>query len=136
MVLVPFDLLVVMTCSEPACEAVEQSLIVAVQLRSASPQTIRKPQYANYVGVSPARLHVVPAPEQEPFKLTSRTRACTEITPRTSLFPSQENGLLAERRATEHFERLFEALQERRSDMLRSIEQSRNQRMGQLKAQV
>lgn len=43
---------------------------------------------------------------------------------------------MAERRATEHFERLFEALQERKSEMLRSIEQSRNRRMGQLKAQV
>lgn len=63
-------------CSEPAGEAAEQSLIVGVQLRSAARQTICKPQYANYVGVSPARLHVVPAPEQEPFKLTSRTRAC------------------------------------------------------------
>ncbi|XP_068167678.1 E3 ubiquitin-protein ligase TRIM36 isoform X4 [Antennarius striatus] len=49
---------------------------------------------------------------------------------------TEENGLLAERQANEHFERLFETLQERKSEMLRSIEQSRNRRMDQLKAQV
>ncbi|KAE8292077.1 E3 ubiquitin-protein ligase TRIM36 [Larimichthys crocea] len=38
---------------------------------------------------------------------------------------TEENGQLAERRANEHFERLFETLQERKSEMLRSIEQSR-----------
>lgn len=48
----------------------------------------------------------------------------------------QENGQLAERCATEHFERLFETLQARKSEMLRSIEQSRNRRMDQLRAQV
>lgn len=52
------------------------------------------------------------------------------------LFFQQENGQLAERQANEHFERLFEVLQERKSEMLRSIEQSRNRRMQQLKAQV
>lgn len=51
-------------------------------------------------------------------------------------FSLQENGQLAERCATEHFERLFEALQGRKSEMLRSIEQSRNRRMDQLRAQV
>lgn len=78
MIPVPFDRTckrVLTTCSEPAREAVKQSPIVSVQLRSAARQTICKPQHANYVGVSPSRLHVVPAPEQEPFKLTSRTRA-------------------------------------------------------------
>lgn len=48
----------------------------------------------------------------------------------------KENGQLAERRANEHFESLFETLQERKSEMLRSIEQSRNRRLDQLKAQV
>lgn len=48
----------------------------------------------------------------------------------------KENGQLAERRANEHFERLFETLQERKSEMLRSIEQSRNRRLNQLKGQV
>lgn len=79
MIPVPFERTykrVLISCSEPACEAVKQSLIVSVQLRSVSGQTICKPQYANYVGVSPARLHVVPAPEQEPFELTSHTRPC------------------------------------------------------------
>lgn len=52
------------------------------------------------------------------------------------MFVSKENGQLAERQATEHFDRLFETLQERKSDMLKSIEQSRNRRMGQLKSQV
>lgn len=54
----------------------------------------------------------------------------------TIVFLSKENGQLAERRANEHFERLFETLQERKSEMLRSIEQSRSRRLDQLKAQV
>lgn len=52
------------------------------------------------------------------------------------IFPLQENGQSAERCATEHFERLFETLQERKSEMLRSIEQSRNRRVEQLRGQV
>lgn len=48
----------------------------------------------------------------------------------------KENGQLAERQANEHFERLFETLQERKTEMLRSIEQSRNRRLDQLKTQV
>lgn len=52
------------------------------------------------------------------------------------IFFLKENGQLAERQANEHFERLFETLQERKSEMLRSIEQSRNRRLNQLKAQV
>ncbi|XP_077418328.1 E3 ubiquitin-protein ligase TRIM36 isoform X6 [Vanacampus margaritifer] len=49
---------------------------------------------------------------------------------------TEENGQLAERQATEHFDCLFETLQERKSEMLKSIEQSRNRRMGQLKSQM
>ncbi|XP_052461144.1 E3 ubiquitin-protein ligase TRIM36 isoform X1 [Carassius gibelio] len=49
---------------------------------------------------------------------------------------TEENGQLAERRANEHFEHLFETLQERRTEMLRSIEQSRNLRVERLRAQV
>uniref|UniRef100_A0A8C2WLM1 Tripartite motif containing 36 n=1 Tax=Cyclopterus lumpus TaxID=8103 RepID=A0A8C2WLM1_CYCLU len=49
---------------------------------------------------------------------------------------TEENGQLAERQANEHFERLFETLQERKSEMLKSIEQSRNRRMDQLKTQM
>ncbi|XP_048099422.1 E3 ubiquitin-protein ligase TRIM36 isoform X5 [Alosa alosa] len=49
---------------------------------------------------------------------------------------TEENGQLAERRANEHFERLFEALQERRTEMLQSIEQSRNRRLDKLRGQV
>ena len=52
------------------------------------------------------------------------------------IFFLKENGQLAERQANEHFERLFETLQERKSEMLRSIEQSRNRRLDHLKAQV
>ncbi|KAL0187494.1 hypothetical protein M9458_019164, partial [Cirrhinus mrigala] len=48
----------------------------------------------------------------------------------------QENGQLAERRANEHFERLFETLQERKTEMLRSIEQCRNLRVERLRTQV
>lgn len=54
----------------------------------------------------------------------------------TNWFFLKENGQLAERQANEHFERLFETLQERKSEMLRSIEQSRNRRLDHLKAQV
>uniref|UniRef100_A0A672MRX1 RING-type E3 ubiquitin transferase n=1 Tax=Sinocyclocheilus grahami TaxID=75366 RepID=A0A672MRX1_SINGR len=49
---------------------------------------------------------------------------------------TEENGQLAERRANEHFEHLFETLQERRTEMLRSIEQSRSLRVERLRAQV
>ncbi|XP_010774439.1 E3 ubiquitin-protein ligase TRIM36 isoform X3 [Notothenia coriiceps] len=49
---------------------------------------------------------------------------------------TEDNGQLAERQANEHFERLFETLQERKSEMLKSIEQSRNRRLDQLKVQV
>ncbi|XP_028851406.1 E3 ubiquitin-protein ligase TRIM36 isoform X2 [Denticeps clupeoides] len=49
---------------------------------------------------------------------------------------TEENGQLAERRANEHFERLFETLQERKTEMLRSIEQSRNRRLENLRGQV
>uniref|UniRef100_A0A671R1M4 E3 ubiquitin-protein ligase TRIM36-like n=1 Tax=Sinocyclocheilus anshuiensis TaxID=1608454 RepID=A0A671R1M4_9TELE len=49
---------------------------------------------------------------------------------------TEENGQLAERCANEHFEHLFETLQERRTEMLRSIEQSRSLRVERLRAQV
>lgn len=49
---------------------------------------------------------------------------------------TEENGQLAERRANEHFERLFETLQERKTEMLRSIEQARNLRVDRLRTQV
>ncbi|TWW60526.1 E3 ubiquitin-protein ligase TRIM36 [Takifugu flavidus] len=71
------------------------------------------------------------------YLISKEDQVRTQITGLEQLISrTEENGLLAERRATEHFERLFEALQERKSEMLRSIEQSRNRRMGQLKAQV
>uniref|UniRef100_A0A8C2EXR1 Tripartite motif containing 36 n=1 Tax=Cyprinus carpio TaxID=7962 RepID=A0A8C2EXR1_CYPCA len=49
---------------------------------------------------------------------------------------TEENGQLAERRANEHFEHLFETLQERKTEMLRSIQQSRNLRVERLRTQV
>ncbi|XP_054629414.1 E3 ubiquitin-protein ligase TRIM36 isoform X4 [Dunckerocampus dactyliophorus] len=49
---------------------------------------------------------------------------------------TEENGQLAERQANEHFDRLFETLQERKSEMLKSIEQSRNRRLEQLRSQM
>ncbi|XP_046726723.1 E3 ubiquitin-protein ligase TRIM36 isoform X3 [Silurus meridionalis] len=49
---------------------------------------------------------------------------------------TEENGQLAERQAHEHFERLFETLQERKSELLRSIELSRNRRLDKLRGQV
>ncbi|KAM6965296.1 E3 ubiquitin-protein ligase TRIM36 isoform 2-T2 [Aplochiton taeniatus] len=49
---------------------------------------------------------------------------------------TEENGQLAERQANEHFDQLFETLQERKSEMLRSIELSRHRRLDQLRGQV
>ncbi|XDV49724.1 hypothetical protein PO909_018919 [Leuciscus waleckii] len=49
---------------------------------------------------------------------------------------TEENGQMAERRANEHFERLFETLQERRTEMLRCVEQARTLRVDRLRAQV
>ncbi|KAA0714518.1 E3 ubiquitin-protein ligase TRIM36 [Triplophysa tibetana] len=49
---------------------------------------------------------------------------------------TEENGQVAERNGKECFERLLETLQERKSEMLRSIEQSRNLRVDRLRAQV
>ncbi|KAG7481468.1 hypothetical protein MATL_G00067170 [Megalops atlanticus] len=49
---------------------------------------------------------------------------------------TEENGELAERRAHDHFDRLFEILQEKKAEMLRSIEQSRTRRLEKLRGQV
>ncbi|CAL8331216.1 unnamed protein product, partial [Arctogadus glacialis] len=49
---------------------------------------------------------------------------------------TEENGQLSEREAIAHFDRLFETLQERKTEMLQSIDQSRNRRLDQLKGQV
>ncbi|XP_064793967.1 E3 ubiquitin-protein ligase TRIM36-like isoform X3 [Oncorhynchus masou masou] len=49
---------------------------------------------------------------------------------------TEEKGQLVERRTDENFERLFETLQERKFEMLRSIEQSRTRRLDQLRSQV
>uniref|UniRef100_A0A8C9XZX3 Tripartite motif containing 36 n=1 Tax=Sander lucioperca TaxID=283035 RepID=A0A8C9XZX3_SANLU len=71
------------------------------------------------------------------YLISKEDQVRTQITELDLLInQTEENGQLAERRANEHFERLFETLQERKSEMLRSIEQSRNRRLDQLKAQV
>ncbi|XP_038856761.1 E3 ubiquitin-protein ligase TRIM36-like isoform X1 [Salvelinus namaycush] len=49
---------------------------------------------------------------------------------------TEENGKVAECGAYDHFERLFQTLQERKSEMLNSIEQSRTRRLEQLRGQV
>ncbi|XP_035235771.1 E3 ubiquitin-protein ligase TRIM36 isoform X1 [Anguilla anguilla] len=49
---------------------------------------------------------------------------------------TEENGAEAERRAHEHFDRLFAILQEKKDEMLRSIEGSRARRLGSLRGQV
>lgn len=93
---------------------------------------LSKPQYANYVGVPAPRLHWRPWLVPVLMQLLNN-----ESFQKYKFISSlQENGQLAERRATEHFERLLETLQERKSEMLRSIEQSRNRRVDQLRAQV
>uniref|UniRef100_A0A7N8XSQ0 Tripartite motif containing 36 n=1 Tax=Mastacembelus armatus TaxID=205130 RepID=A0A7N8XSQ0_9TELE len=71
------------------------------------------------------------------YLISKEDQVRTQITELELLInQTQENGHLAERRANEHFERLFETLQERKSEMLRSIEQSRDRRLDQFKAQV
>uniref|UniRef100_A0A3P8Q8B5 RING-type E3 ubiquitin transferase n=1 Tax=Astatotilapia calliptera TaxID=8154 RepID=A0A3P8Q8B5_ASTCA len=71
------------------------------------------------------------------YLISKEDQVRTQITELEVLInKTEENGQLAERQANEHFERLFETLQERKSEMLRSIEQSRNRRMEQLRGQV
>ncbi|XP_067087395.1 LOW QUALITY PROTEIN: E3 ubiquitin-protein ligase TRIM36 [Osmerus mordax] len=71
------------------------------------------------------------------YLISKEEQVRTQITDLEELIHhTEDNGQLAERQANEHFERLFETLQERRSDMLRSIEQSRSRRLGQLRGQV
>uniref|UniRef100_A0A8D2ZGQ8 Tripartite motif containing 36 n=1 Tax=Scophthalmus maximus TaxID=52904 RepID=A0A8D2ZGQ8_SCOMX len=71
------------------------------------------------------------------YLISKEDQVRTQITDLEQLIShTEENGQLAERRANEHFERLFETLQERKSEMLRSIEQSRSRRLNQLKGQV
>uniref|UniRef100_A0A1A8JGJ9 Tripartite motif-containing 36 n=1 Tax=Nothobranchius kuhntae TaxID=321403 RepID=A0A1A8JGJ9_NOTKU len=71
------------------------------------------------------------------YLISKEDRVRTQITDLERLINlTEENGQQAERQANEHFERLFETLQERKSEMLRSIEQSRNRRLDHLKTQV
>uniref|UniRef100_A0A672J519 Uncharacterized protein n=1 Tax=Salarias fasciatus TaxID=181472 RepID=A0A672J519_SALFA len=71
------------------------------------------------------------------YLISKEDQVRTQITELEQLISqTEENGQLAERRANDHFERLFETLQERKSEMLRSIEQSRNRRLDQLRGQV
>nr|XP_061804016.1 E3 ubiquitin-protein ligase Trim36-like isoform X2 [Nerophis lumbriciformis] len=71
------------------------------------------------------------------YLISKEDQVRTQITGLEQLISqTEENGQLAEREANEHFDRLFETLQERKSEMLKSIEQSRNRRMGQLKTQM
>ncbi|XP_051508620.1 E3 ubiquitin-protein ligase TRIM36-like isoform X2 [Myxocyprinus asiaticus] len=71
------------------------------------------------------------------YLISKEDRVRTQISELDVLIHQMEdNGQLAEKHVNEHFERLFETLQERRSEMLRSIEQSRNLRVERLRAQV
>ncbi|XP_035021947.1 E3 ubiquitin-protein ligase TRIM36 isoform X1 [Hippoglossus stenolepis] len=71
------------------------------------------------------------------YLISKEDQVRTQITDLELLISqTEDNGQLAERQANEHFERLFETLQERKSEMLRSIEQSRNRRLNHLKTQV
>uniref|UniRef100_A0A3P9PZC9 Tripartite motif containing 36 n=1 Tax=Poecilia reticulata TaxID=8081 RepID=A0A3P9PZC9_POERE len=61
------------------------------------------------------------------YLISKEDQVRTQITELDRLISqTEENGQLAEREANEHFERLFETLQERKSEMLRSIEQRFN----------
>ncbi|XP_074493828.1 E3 ubiquitin-protein ligase TRIM36 isoform X3 [Sebastes fasciatus] len=71
------------------------------------------------------------------YLISKEDQVRTQITDIEQLVnQTEENGQIAERRANEHFEQLFETLQERKSEMLKSIEQSRNRRLDLLKTQV
>ncbi|XP_008334534.1 E3 ubiquitin-protein ligase TRIM36 isoform X1 [Cynoglossus semilaevis] len=71
------------------------------------------------------------------YLISKEDQVRTQITDLEQLISqTEENGQLAEREANEHFDHLFETLQERKSEMLRSIEQSRSRRLNQLKSQV
>ncbi|XP_040050966.1 E3 ubiquitin-protein ligase TRIM36 isoform X10 [Gasterosteus aculeatus] len=71
------------------------------------------------------------------YLISKEDQVRTQITDLEVLInQTEENGQLAERQANEHFEHLFETLQERKSEMLKSIEQSRSRRLDQLKVQV
>nr|XP_015221990.1 PREDICTED: E3 ubiquitin-protein ligase TRIM36 [Lepisosteus oculatus] len=48
----------------------------------------------------------------------------------------KENGEQAERQVNEHFERLFDIIQERKTDMLKSIEVSKTRRLDKLRSQM
>uniref|UniRef100_W5MRD3 Tripartite motif containing 36 n=1 Tax=Lepisosteus oculatus TaxID=7918 RepID=W5MRD3_LEPOC len=49
---------------------------------------------------------------------------------------TKENGEQAERQVNEHFERLFDIIQERKTDMLKSIEVSKTRRLDKLRSQM
>ncbi|KAM8886514.1 E3 ubiquitin-protein ligase TRIM36 isoform 5-T5 [Spinachia spinachia] len=71
------------------------------------------------------------------YLISKEDQVRTQITDLEVLInQTEENGQLAERQANEHFEHLFETLQERKTEMLKSIEQSRGRRLDQLKVQV
>ncbi|XP_077601021.1 E3 ubiquitin-protein ligase Trim36-like isoform X3 [Stigmatopora nigra] len=71
------------------------------------------------------------------YLISKEDQVKTQITGLEQLVSqTEENGQLAERQANEHFDRLFEILQEKKSEMLKSIEQSQNRRLGQLKSQM
>ncbi|XP_077456858.1 E3 ubiquitin-protein ligase TRIM36 isoform X3 [Stigmatopora argus] len=71
------------------------------------------------------------------YLISKEDQVRTQITGLEQLVSqTEENGQLAERQANEHFDRLFETLQERKSELLKSIEQSRDRRLGQLKSQM
>uniref|UniRef100_A0A3Q4A8Z6 Uncharacterized protein n=1 Tax=Mola mola TaxID=94237 RepID=A0A3Q4A8Z6_MOLML len=71
------------------------------------------------------------------YLISKEDQVRTQITELELLInQTEENGQVAERCANEHFERLLETLQERKSEMLKSIEQSRSRRLDQLKSQV
>ncbi|XP_072538006.1 E3 ubiquitin-protein ligase TRIM36 isoform X4 [Salminus brasiliensis] len=71
------------------------------------------------------------------YLISKEDQVRTQITELEVLIhQTEENGQLAERRANEHFEVLFETLQEKKTEMLRAIEQSRSRRMDKLRSQV
>ncbi|XP_061757149.1 E3 ubiquitin-protein ligase TRIM36 isoform X2 [Nerophis ophidion] len=71
------------------------------------------------------------------YLISKEDQVRTQITGLEQLISqTEENGQRAERQANEHFDRLFETLQERKSEMLKSVEQSRNRRLLQLRSQM
>ncbi|XP_069043357.1 E3 ubiquitin-protein ligase TRIM36 isoform X2 [Lepisosteus oculatus] len=71
------------------------------------------------------------------YLISKEDQVKTQITELSVLInQTEENGEQAERQVNEHFERLFDIIQERKTDMLKSIEVSKTRRLDKLRSQM